>query len=309
MVNKAFITVFTPTYNRANTIHRVYNSLRSQTYKNFEWIIVDDGSTDNIKTVVEEFMSEDNFFDIRYYYQNNSGKHIATNNAVQKAKGELFITLDSDDGCKSNALERLLEVWNTIPESERGSYKGVSCRCCEPGTPNKIIGTKLPEKVFDSNDHELHIKYGLKGELWGMTRTEVLLENPYPVIEGIRFYPEGVYWGKIGLKYKTRFFDEALRYYYVDDSQTTNQLTKNKRPKELYLSRTYALSTPVISRYFKYNPLYFCKQAVGLVRDGLLTNKSFKSMLSEPEVSRWGKCLVVLAFLPGKILHIKSIKL
>ena len=199
-----------------------------------------------------------------------------------------------------------MEVWETIPQTERDNYKGVACRCCEPETPDKILGTELPKKVLDTDDFELRIRYKVKGELWGMTRTAVLLENPYPVMEGIRFYPEDVYWGKIGLKYKTRFFDEVLRYYYADDSQTTNQITKNKRPKELYFKRTYALSAPVLSRYFKYNPLYFFKQATGLVRDGLLTGKSIKEMLSEPEVSGWGKCLVLLAVLPGKILHIKG---
>ena len=253
-------------------------------------------------------MSEDNFFDIQYYYQENKGKHIATNNGVRKAKGEFFITLDSDDGCKNNALERLLEVWESIPENEREHYKGVACRCCEPGdTHGKFLGTEMPKKILHSDDFELRIRYKVKGELWGMTRTEILLDNPYPVIEGIRFYPEDVYWGKIGLKYKTCFFDEALRYYYEDDNQTTNQVTKNKRPKELYFKRICALSKLVISKYFKYNQLYFFKQAIGLVRDGLLMGKSFKEMLSESEVSILGKCLILIALIPGGILHIKGI--
>ena len=305
MKQEALVTVFTPAYNRANTIHRVYDSLKAQTYKNFEWVIIDDGSTDNTKSVVEKFMAEDNFFDIRYYYQENGGKHIATNSGVQKAKGEFFITFDSDDGCKSNAIERFLEVWDTIPEAERDNYKGVTGRSCDPDMPSKIFGTKLPEPVLDSDDDELRIRYKVKGELWGIARTKVLLENPYPAIEGVRVYPIGAYWGKIGRKYKTRFFDEALRYYYADDTQTTNQITKNKRPKELYLKRTYMLSGFVVSKYFKYNPWYFYKHAIGLVRDGSLNGKSLKDMINDSETSKVGVILILLALIPGKLLKIR----
>ena len=117
------VTVFTPAYNRAHTIHRVYDSLKVQTCKDFEWIVVDDGSSDNTKEVVEGYIAENNDFDITYYYQENQGKHMATNKAVQMARGDLFITLDSDDGCKPNAIERLLSFWDTIPQEERVKYK------------------------------------------------------------------------------------------------------------------------------------------------------------------------------------------
>lgn len=110
------ITVFTPAYNRANTLPRVFEGLKKQTYKNFEWIIIDDGSSDNTKCVAENMLSEKVFFNITYKYQQNSGKHIAINRAVEIAKGEFFIILDSDDTCTDNALECFVEEWYKFPK-------------------------------------------------------------------------------------------------------------------------------------------------------------------------------------------------
>lgn len=303
------ITVFTPSYNRAHTLHRVYESLKAQTYGDFEWIIVDDGSTDGTKAVVEGFQSQNDPFPIRYFYQENQGKHMATNRAVREAKGELFITLDSDDGCKPEALEHLLEMWEKIPEQERSAYKGVSCRCCKPETPDVIIGTHLPggKKYLDSNDHELRYCYKVKGELWGMSRREVLLENPYPAIEGLHYYPEGVYWGKIGARYKTRFFDEPLRYYYVDGAAADSQLTKRVNAKETYYAREYYMSPEMIRRYFWYDPWNFYKQAVGYVRDGLLTERSCKALYKGVSGSIWGSILFLLALFPGWMLKYREL--
>lgn len=120
-------TIFTPTYNRASTLHRVYESLVCQTFQDFEWLIVDDGSTDNTKEVVEEWQNSASF-PIRYYWQNNQGKHIAFNFGVQEARGELFLTLDSDDACKPFALDRLKYHWDRIPICERDRFSAVTAR-------------------------------------------------------------------------------------------------------------------------------------------------------------------------------------
>lgn len=302
------ITVFTPSYNRAHTLHRVYESLKAQTYRDFEWLIVDDGSTDHTDYVVEQFQKQNDPFAIRYFYQRNQGKHIATNLAVREAKGEFFITLDSDDGCKPEALEHLLKMWDTIPEQERSAYKGVSCRCCKPETPDAIIGTPLPSgsRYLDSSDHELRYRYKVKGELWGMSRRDVLLANPYPAIEGLHYYPEGVYWGKLGLRYKTRYFDEPLRLYYVEGTTVDGQLTKRVNAKETYYAREYFMSPDMIRSYFWYAPWNFYKQAVGFVRDGLLTGRTFKELLGIASGSARGCVLCLLALAPGWMLKCRE---
>lgn len=305
----AVITVFTPAYNRAHVLHRAYESLKAQSFRDFEWIIVDDGSSDDTEAVVQAFMAQDNFFPIRYFYQENQGKHNATNRAVQEANGEFFVTLDSDDGCKPEALERFMAVWNTIPQEMRHQYKGVSCRCCTPDAPETIIGTPLPvgeNNWLDSHDLDLRYRHKVKGELWGMSRRDVLLENPYPAIRGLHYYPEGAYWGNIGLRYRTRYFNEPLRYYYIDGTAMENQLTKRVNAKETFYIREFMLSERVLRQYFWCDPVNFWMQAVGFVRDGLLTDRSVKDLFAKAGSTKRGKILFALGFLPGKMLQLRE---
>lgn len=149
------ITVFTPTYNRRKSLPRVFESLKRQTFRDFIWIIVDDGSTDDTKSLVVEFEKEADF-KIIYIYQENAGKHSAINRALQETTSELFLIADSDDSFKANALEVFINTWESIPEGERNQYKGVIAKCynAEDGTP---IGS-YPQHMFDSNDAGVRFK-------------------------------------------------------------------------------------------------------------------------------------------------------
>lgn len=303
------ITVFTPAYNRAHTLHRVYESLKKQSFKDFEWIIVDDGSSDNTKQIVDEWTAAENFFSIIYHYQKNQGKHIATNYAVSIAKGEFFVTLDSDDGCKETALDVLLETWDSIPEKNRHLYKGVACRCSSLDRPDDILGTLIPynergEGYLDSNDNDIRLKYKVKGELWGMTRTAVLRDNPYPTESGLHFYPENVYWGRIGDKYVTRYINTPLRLYYLgsaDQATSKGKINYN----EFYYQRIYFISDLINEGYFKYSPTTFVKQAIGLIRDGLLSGRTYREIFNNA-TSVLGKALLVIATPAGTILYIRN---
>lgn len=121
-------TVFTPTYNRVQTLSRVYESLQVQTFSDFEWLIVDDGSVDRTRELVEGWQMEA-CFPIHYLWQENQGKHVAFNYALQEARGELFLTLDSDDACVPEALERFYFHWNAIPENRKGQFSAVTALC------------------------------------------------------------------------------------------------------------------------------------------------------------------------------------
>lgn len=109
------LTIFTPTFNRSDTIERVYNSLKRQTCKNFEWIIIDDGSTDNTNKIVNSFNQKD--FKIHYIYQENKGKHIANNIALDLAKGDLFTCLDSDDWFYDDSVEYIINYFKNNPNT------------------------------------------------------------------------------------------------------------------------------------------------------------------------------------------------
>lgn len=105
------ITIFTPTYNRAYRLPNLYKSLQEQTCKDFEWLVVDDGSTDNTSKLFEQWQAEENSFPIRYFKQPNGGKHRAINRGVKEAKGELFFIVDSDDTLSSNAIRIVFEQY------------------------------------------------------------------------------------------------------------------------------------------------------------------------------------------------------
>ena len=265
------ITVFTPTYNRANTLYRVYNSLINQTYKDFEWLIIDDGSSDNTNQVVNEFINE-NKINIHYFYQENKGKHIAINNAVKRTNSELFLIADSDDGFVDEALEIFVRFWDSIDEKEK--YKGVTSKCIYADN-NEIVGKSFPDKIFDCTDTEAFFKYKFRFEKWPIIKTEVLKEYPFPEpSDNLKFFPETILWQTISQKYCTRFIDIPLRIYYRDQDNAT---TKNTRYKENFFYWQYFLNNQLVN--FKYYPFFFLKCILGHVRDSLLNNKKPKEII------------------------------
>ncbi len=118
-MSEPLITVFTPTYNRADCINRVYESLEAQTFRDFEWLVVDDGSGDGTESVMQDF-AESASFPVRYEKQAHAGKHVAWNRAVRDARGKFFVTADSDDAFLPESLGALLRMWDTITEDGRG---------------------------------------------------------------------------------------------------------------------------------------------------------------------------------------------
>src|SRR4030095_1387671 len=140
------ITVFTPMFNRFELLKRTYRSICAQTFRDFEWLIIDDGSTDDTTDIIRTWQRA-SLFPIRFIRQRHQGKHIAHNNAIAHAKGELFAVLDSDDTLVPNALERLLFHWDAIPVSHHHQYSGVTCLCMDEDS--RVIGRPFPFLVLD----------------------------------------------------------------------------------------------------------------------------------------------------------------
>jgi glycosyltransferase involved in cell wall biosynthesis len=219
-------TVFTPTYNRAHTLHRVYNGLCAQTLRDFEWLVVDDGSTDNTAKLIADWADAADF-PIRYLKQEHSGKHIAHNLAVREARGQFFLPLDSDDACAPAALERMAYHWKTIPDSDEGLYSGIDGLCSDQH--GDIVGDRFPSDPFDTTLRERRYVHRIRGEKWGSTLTEIVRQFPFPELPGAQFTPEGSVWLEIAKTYKIRCVNEVFRIYYVDDVPTGATLSKRRR--------------------------------------------------------------------------------
>ena len=286
-------TIFTPTYNRAHTLPRVYESLLKQTYRDFEWLIIDDGSEDGTQSLVNKWKVESPF-PIRCFYQENSGKHIAFNRAVKEAFGELFSPLDSDDACVPHALKRLKQLWDEIPE--KNQFTGV-CVLCED-QHGKLVGKPFPQPKMDSNSCEMLYKYGLKGEKWGFHRTAVLRSYPFPEIAKLKFIPESIIWHAIAKKYKIRFVNEILRIYYIDDANAgeektlTSSLSQQQSIQARILFYRWVLNND--ASWIWNNPLIFIKYAFQYVRFSKELSRSISPFLS--------KILIIMVWLPATLL-------
>ena len=210
---EARITILTPTYNRASLLPRLYESLCKQTYKDFEWVIVDDGSTDSTKDVVRKSI-KGGVFPIHYYLKENGGKHTAVNLGVKVAKGELVFIADSDDMLVPNALQMVSEEYVSIANDD--SFCGVCGLDCD--LKGNIIGSGLSKNKIDANSLELRTNYGVTGDLKEVFKTSVMREFPFPEIKGERFCPEALVWNRIAQKYKLRYFNKVI---YTADYQST----------------------------------------------------------------------------------------
>ena len=210
------ITVFTPAYNRAYTLERLYRSLQRQTFRGFEWLIVDDGSSDGTKEFVKQWQSEENPFSIRYVFQENGGKCRAINHGLELAAGELFFTVDSDDYLLPDALEKAAGWEAELPKNEKFCAISGNLGTAPMQTPNE----PLPEPYFDGSALD---RYGaVKGERALLFYTQVHRQYFYPVCEGERFMTEAVAWNRMASDgWKIRFYNEILTIYeYQADGLT-----------------------------------------------------------------------------------------
>lgn len=297
------ISVITPTYNRAKLLHRVYDSLCKQTYKSFEWIIVDDGSTDNTSETVEQWM-KDKKIDIKYVYQKNSGKHIAVNKAVKLSRGNWIVIADSDDSFRSDAFSFFMNEIKKLPEKYEGEeYRGISCRCFAEDN-STILGNPFPQNKYYIDAREDDFKYKLKiqGELWGIIKKEAMLKYPFPQLDDAHYYPESVIWDSMSDEYITRYINEPIRYYYRD---ADNSITKNKKYNRY--NENYDLWIHNInrnSRYFIYSPQMVIKSFVGCNMDTLFCDIPYKKTLERINTF-WKKVICIFTYPLGYVMYIR----
>ena len=202
------ITVFTPTYNRAYILPKLYHSLKKQTNKNFEWLIVDDGSTDETEHMVRHWIRENTLFSIRYLKQTNGGKHRAINRGVQLAVGELFFIVDSDDFLTEDAIETIFN-WEIDLKKEDKRFCGVAGERSNIKN-GQILGTSYCKEYIDATALERD-EYNICGDKAEVFYTEILRKYPFPEIDGENFITENVVWYRIANDgYLMRWYNKPI---------------------------------------------------------------------------------------------------
>lgn len=211
-MNDNLITVFTPTYNRGYTLENLFNSLMVQTNKNFEWLIVDDGSTDNTEDLVNRFKDVSSF-KIRYIKKKNGGKHTAINCGVNLAEGFLFFIVDSDDQLTKDAIEKLYK-WEQSLEKKK-DFAGISGN--KGDVLGNLLGSTFKGNYIDATNIERR-ENNILGDKAEAYYTSVLKIFPFPEIEGENFMTEAIVWDKIAASgLKIRWFNDII--YIVEQRE------------------------------------------------------------------------------------------
>lgn len=213
------LTVFTPAYNRAHTLSRTYNSLCNQTCKDFEWLVVDDGSKDQTAELVREWQKKENGFQIRYIYKENGGMHTAHNTAYENIDTELNVCIDSDDMMPQTAVEDIVNFWKA-----NGSDKVAGIIALDSDMDGNILGTSMPDNVKFASTAELYSKYRAKGDKKFIYRTDIITAvPPYPVFESEKLVPLGYKYIFVADKYEMLLMNSVVCNvdYQVDGSSHT----------------------------------------------------------------------------------------
>ena len=222
------ITIFTPTYNRKQLIERLYQSLLTQTEKNFEWLVVNDGSTDDTEKYFSELLSKQQPFPIHYIKQKNGGKHRAINNGVKNTLGELFFIVDSDDYLTENAIEKINQWIATLDNSRK--WAGIAG--LRGFSKNKAIGQRNSALYTDAKNSERR-KYNLLGDKAEIYFTNVLKKYPFPEIPGEKFISEEIVWNAMARDgYYLRWFNEIIYICnYLDGGLTKDRFKDPNNPQ------------------------------------------------------------------------------
>lgn len=217
------ITLFTPTYNRAYILDNLYRSVQRQNFRDFEWIIIDDGSTDNTAELVEGWMADKNDFPIRYYKVPNGGKCRAINRALELAEGELFFVMDSDDYLTDDALEKVAGWFKQLDPT--GDIQGIVANrgFSETETVNYLFSEEYLDRslldiyTFQRDGHPV-----FDGERAFIFYTEFHRRYLYPEFPGENFMTEAVTWNRMAHDgYKMRFYNDIIWVFeYKEDGLT-----------------------------------------------------------------------------------------
>lgn len=285
-----FITILTPAYNRASLLPRLFDSLLRQTFKDFEWIVVDDGSTDNTHEVLASIKERcGDAFPMTCLYKENGGKHTAVNLGVQLAKGDLTLILDSDDELPPTAIGNILAKFDAVKNEDK-----VDGLCFYMAHRNgQVIGRPVLNNILTDS---LNLRYKLKvsGDMCEIFKTSVLTENPFPVVPNERFCPEALLLNRIALKHKMLLCHDVVYLRdYLNGGLTDNIVRiRMKSPSASMLTYAELAECPApfmarVKAAINFWRFWYCRTATSVV----------------PRIAPWWHCLRPL----GWVMHQRDV--
>jgi glycosyltransferase involved in cell wall biosynthesis len=280
----ATLTVFTPTYNRAYCLHKCYESLQRQTCSDFEWLIVDDGSTDNTKELVDGWI-RDAKVPIRYIYKENGGMHTGYNVAYDNIFTELAVCIDSDDYMTDDAVEKITTHWR---ENKDEKYAGmIFLDITEDG---KVIGSELPA-VKSAKVYDLYNRMGVRGDKKQVYRPELIRPFHSPVFPGEKLFPTCYKYFMVDLTHEVLVYNEPIVVVeYMPDGYTKNIIKLYKKNLNNYIYyRKFIMTYPNATLWHRY------RFAIHYVAESLLA-KDWHFVRNSP------RKLLTLAAAPGGLL-------
>lgn len=281
------LTIFTPTYNRAYCLHYCYESLKRQTNKNFVWLIIDDGSIDETREIVEGWKKEKLIL-IEYIWQKNQGMHGAHNTAYEHIQTELNVCIDSDDYMPDDAVEKILTFWNEYGNEEVSGLIGLDADSNE-----QIIGTNLPDYLKSATLFELYNTYKVTGDKKLVYRTALTKKYPYPIFENEKYVGLAYKYYQLDKKYQMLLMNEILCHVeYLPDGSSHNMIYQYyNNPRGFAFYRKELMKLPFANIRFKF------RQAIHYVSSSILS-KDWSFLKSTPK-----KILTTLALPFGFTLY------
>lgn len=269
------LTIFTPTYNRAYCINNLYKSLVSQTNKDFIWLVVDDGSTDNTQELISNFQ-EEGHINIKYIRQTNGGKHVAHNTAVSLCETEYFFCVDSDDLLAINAVEVILNKFDNLKNEK---ILGLYMRKIKRNGKN--IASLYPANITRVGIVDLYYKYDFIGDMAIIFKTKYIKGYKFPVFTEERFVSERVFYNQLNHIAPMALFEDAIYVCeYLPDGYTSN--TEQLLIKNPYGSALDFLSESQYGVKFVYKMKCY-SQYLALIRIFSL-NKSRLQIVNKPNL-------------------------
>lgn len=218
------ITILSPTFNRGGGLRSLWDSLQKQTVKDFEWLVVDDGSSDGTKDLITQ-LQEKSDFPIRYIYKSNGGKHTALNVGIQTICSELTFIVDSDDFVTDDAVESILKI-----HRKYGAQKNI----CGYAFLRAFPDGKVNGKKFDANEKlGSYIEVRVNGDDTGADKAEVfkthcLKEFPFPEYPNEKFLGEDLVWLRMARKYEMVHINKTIYVgNYLEGGLTNNRRKHN----------------------------------------------------------------------------------